>query len=140
VSRRELVLGASFLALGMGLVASSYALPSGLGRLPGPGFFPRVIGGVMVLLSLGLLGQARRATEPLRQGAGDLRTVLLVLGLLALYLLGWGIGPFAVRTALFLLLLLRLLGQPWRTGVTLSLSLTAVVILAFRIGLRVPLE
>lgn len=140
MSRRELVLGASFLALGMGLVASAYALPSGLGRLPGPGFFPRVIGGVMVLLSLGVLGQARRATKPLRQGAGDLRTVLLVLGLLALYLLGWGIGPFAVRTALFLLLLLRLLGQPWRTGVTLSLSLTAVVILAFRIGLRVPLE
>jgi hypothetical protein len=44
-----------------------------------------------------------------------------------------------VRTALFLLLLLRGLGQSWRTALVLSLSLTAAVILAFQVGLRVPL-
>ena len=127
------------LALGVALVSSSYALPAGLGRLPGPGFFPRVIGGAMLLLSLGLLWQVRRPVAAASTGAGGARTVLIVVGLLFLYLLLWGTGPFAVRTALFLLLLLRGLGQSWRTSLTLSLALTTTVILAFQIGLRVPL-
>ena len=70
----------------------------------------------------------------------DLRTVLGVVGLLFLYLLLWGTGLFPVRTAVFLLVLLRFLGQPWRSGLTVSLSLTAVIVLAFQIGLRVSLE
>ena len=136
---RDRIVAVSFLALGIALVVSSYALPPGLGRLPGPGFFPRVIGGAMLLLSLGLAWQARRPATAPSTGRGDTRTVLFVVGLLFLYLLLWGTGPFAARTALFLLLLLRGLGQPWRAAVTLSLALTAVVILAFQIGLRVPL-
>jgi len=138
VSRKDLSVGASFLALGIALVASSYALPAGLGQ-PGPGFFPRVIGGAMLLLSLGLLWQARRPVAAPSTGAGDRKAVLSVVGLLALYLLLWGTGPFAVRTVVFLLLLLRGLGQSWRTALLLSLSLTAAVILAFQVGLRVPL-
>jgi hypothetical protein len=139
VSRKDLSVGASFLALGIALVASSYALPAGLGPLPGPGFFPRVIGGAMLLLSLGLLWQARRPVAAPSTGAGDRKAVLFVVGLLVLYLLLWDTGPFAVRTVLFLLLLLRGLGQSWRTALVLSLSLTAAVILAFQVGLRVPL-
>ena len=140
MSRKELVVGGSFLALGVALVASSYALPAGMGRLPGPGFFPRVIGGVITLLSLALLWQARRRGETESPAPADLRTVLGVVGLLFLYLLLWGTGLFPVRTAVFLLVLLRFLGQPWRSGLTVSLSLTAVIVLAFQIGLRVSLE
>lgn len=140
MSGRERVVAASFLALGAGLVVSSYALPAGLARVPGPGFFPRAIGGVIILLSLGWLWQARPSRRTSRPEAGDLRTVLLVVGLLFLYLVLWGEGPFTVRTALFLLLLLRLLGQPWKAGVALSLTLTAAVVLAFQVGLGVPLE
>ena len=140
MSRRELMVGLGFLALGIALVASSYALPPGMGRLPGPGFFPRVIGGVMVLLSLALLWRARREGDGQRTAAADLRTVAGVAGLLFLYLLLWGTGLFPVRTAVFLLVLLRFLGQSWRSGLTVSLSLTAVIVLAFQIGLRVSLE
>ena len=140
MSRRELMVGLGFLALGIALVASSYALPPGMGRLPGPGFFPRVIGGVMVLLSLALLWRARREGDGQRTAAADLRTVAGVAGLLFLDLLLWGTGLFPVRTAVFLLVLLRFLGQSWRSGLTVSLSLTAVIVLAFQIGLRVSLE
>jgi hypothetical protein len=140
MSRKELVVGGSFLALGLALVASSYALPAGMGRLPGPGFFPRVIGGVITALSLALLWRARRGGETESPAPADLRTVLGVVGLLFLYLLLWGTGLFPVRTAVFLLVLLRFLGQPWRSGLTVSLSLTAVIVLAFQIGLRVSLE
>ena len=140
MSRRELMVGLGFLARGLALVASSYALPPGMGRLPGPGFFPRVIGGVMVLLSLALLWRARREGDGQRTAAADLRTVAGVAGLLFLYLLLWGTGLFPVRTAVFLLVMLRFLGQSWRSGLTVSLSLTAVIVLAFQIGLRVSLE
>ncbi len=140
MNRKELIVGVSFLTMGVALVASSYALPPGLGRLPGPGFFPRAIGGVMALLSLALVWRARRGEETVDAVPGDLWTVSGVVGLLFLYLLLWGTGPFPMRTALFLLLLLRFLGQPWRSGLTVSLSLTVAIVLAFQIGLRVSLE
>jgi hypothetical protein len=140
VNRRALIVGGTFLVLGIALVASSYTLPAGMGRLPGPGFFPRVIGGVMVALSLALLWRARRGEVAEGGGPADLRTVVGVVGLLFLYLLLWGAGLFPVRTAVFLLLLLRFLGQPWRAGLTVSLSLTVAIVLAFQIGLRVSLE
>lgn len=140
MSRKQLMVGASFLAVGVALVASSHGLPAGMGRLPGPGFFPRVIGGVMTLLSLALLWRARRGEDAENAAPADVRTVVGVVGLLFLYLLLWGSGLFAVRTAVFLLLLLRFLGQSWRSGLTVSLSLTAAVVLAFQIGLRVSLE
>jgi hypothetical protein len=138
--RREIVVGVSFLLLGLALVASSYALPPGMGRLPGPGFFPRAIGGVMALLALALLWSARQAGEAEAPPPGDLRTVAGVVGLLFVYLFLWGTGFFPLRTALFLLVLLRFLGQSWRSGLTVSLSLTAAIVLAFQIGLRVSLE
>ena len=140
MSRKELIVGTAFLVLGAALVVSSYALPAGLGRLPGPGFFPRVIGGVMTLLSFALLWRARQGEETANAAPADLRTVLGVVGLLFLYLLLWGTGLFPVRTAVFLLVLLRFLGQSWRSGLTVSLSLTAAIVLAFQIGLRVSLE
>jgi hypothetical protein len=140
MSRKELILGASFLALGVALVVSSYALPRGMSGLPGPGFFPRVIGAVMMLLSLALVWQARRGGEADRSAPPDVRAVVGVVGLLFLYLLAWGTGLFPVRTAIFLLLLLRFLGQSWRSGLTVSLCLTAAIVLAFQVGLGVSLE
>lgn len=140
MNRKELILGASFLALGVALIVSSYALPRGMSGLPGPGFFPRVIGAAMVLLSLALVWRARRGGEAERAAPTDVRAVVGVVGLLFIYLLMWGTGLFPVRTAVFLLLLLRFLGQSWRSGLTVSLSLTAAIVLAFQVGLGVSLE
>jgi hypothetical protein len=138
----DAVLGAAFLALGIGLAASSFALPEGVGRLPGPGFFPRVIGGVMILLSLALSWQSRRPGPAAQStaAAADLRSVLGAVGLLALYLLLWGTGLFALRTGVFVVLLLRFFGQPWRTALAVSVPLTAAVVLAFQVGLGVSFD
>lgn len=141
---RDRILAGGFLTLGIGLVASSFALPEGVGRLPGPGFFPRLIGGAMLLLSLTLLWQSRR-TAPAAGAADaaaatDVRGVLGAIGLLALYLLLWGTGLFALRTIVFLLLLLRFLGQPWKTALAVAVPVTVAVVLAFQVGLGVSLE
>ena len=133
-------LAAAFLVLGVGLLASSFALPEGVGREPGPGFFPRVIGGVTLLLAIALWWQSRRPAPPRATAPMDLRGVLVATGLLALYLLLWGSGFFGLRTAAFLLVLLRFLAQPWRTALAVSISLSVAVLLVFRVGLGVSLD
>jgi hypothetical protein len=143
---RDRVVAATFLALGVGLAASSFALPRGVGGLPGPGFFPRLIGAAMVLLSLGLLWQQRsRAPAPATAETpvpppAELRVVLGAVGVLALYLLLWGTGLIALRTSAFVLLLLRFMGQPWKTALAVSIPFSAAVVLAFQLGLGVSLE
>jgi hypothetical protein len=138
--RPDRIVAAAFAVLAALLLFGSWLLPPGIGRLPGPGFFPACIGVVMLALSLALLirpGAAESAGSLLR---GDLRLVgiaaLLTFGYLAL----WGAGFFFLRTVLFLYLFLRLLGERPRVGAAVALALTAMVTLAFQYGLHVALE
>ena len=131
----DLIVAGCFLALAIALAASSYALPAGAGRVPGSGFFPRTIGLLMGFLGLLLLADAWR-TEPQRLPLGDLRAVSSAAGLTLVYLLAWGVGPFALRTVIFLTLFLRLVGQSWRQSASVATALTIFVALAFQGGLR----
>jgi uncharacterized membrane protein len=124
-----MITGLVFLALGLYLTLSSLRLPSG------PGFFPRTLGVLMVLLAVAALRDRHRAAS-----IENRRTIAATLALTVLYLLLWGTGGFALKTGLYLLLLLRLYGQPWRPAVTVSLVLTALVTLGFQFGLRLTLE
>jgi hypothetical protein len=140
MNRSNLVVATGFLLLGIYLIGSSSGLPAGMGRLPGPGFFPQVIGVVIVVLAGALLLQATR-----RPGSGDFefanpRGIAGTIGLVFAYLLLWGSGWFALRTALFLALLLRFLGQRWAASVAVGLVLTLAVVGAFQYGLRISLE
>jgi putative tricarboxylic transport membrane protein len=140
VNRTNAILGAGFLAFGLYLVVSGVLLPAGIGRLPGAGFFPIVIGIATVVLALLLLASAfRGAVSPSFELING-KTIAAVVGLTFAYLLLWGSGLFALRTAVFLALLLRTLGERWKTSMTVSAVLTAAVTLAFQLGLRVSLE
>ena len=140
MSRSSLAVAAAFLLLGIYLVGSASWLPAGVGGLPGPGFFPRVIGSVTILLALGLLIQTARRRGGGGLGLANARGIGGTIGLLFLYLLFWGSGWFALRTAVFLALLLRFLGQRWTASVAVGLALTAAVVGAFQYGLRISLE
>lgn len=136
--RANTVLGGCFLALGVYLLISAWRFPAGMGRLPGPGFFPAVLGAVIVALSVALLAGARRAEGPgwkLENKAALAMTVALLAG----FLLLWGVIPFVVRGFLFVALFLRFLGQPWKVALAAGAVLTAAVVLAFQYGLRVTL-
>jgi len=135
---RDRILGAAFALVAVGFILGAEALPSGLGRLPGAGFFPFWIGAAMLALAAPLLfrkGEPAAATP-----VGGWAQAGMVAGLTLLYLLLWGSGLFAVRTVLFLAILLKLLGESWRASVGVSATLTAVVVAAFQYGLRVNLE
>ena len=110
--------------------------------MPGPGFFPRVIGAVIILLAGALIVQTVRA-RTLPQGEWHIengRAIAGAIGLVFVYLLLWGTGLFALRTAVFLALFVRFMGQPWKQSIVVSLVLSAVVVAAFQYGLHVSLE
>jgi hypothetical protein len=140
MSRSNLAVAAAFLLLGIYLVGSAFELPAGVGRLPGPGFFPQVIGSVTILLAVALLAQGAR--RPAAEGfeLANPRGIAGAIGLVFLYLLLWGTGWFALRTAVFLALLLRFLGQRWTASVAVGVALTAAVVGAFQYGLSISLE
>ena len=140
MTRSNLAVAAAFLFLGVYLVASASALPAGVGRLPGPGFFPQVIGSVTMMLAVALLIQAARRREGGAFELANARGIAGAIGLVFLYLLLWGSGWFALRTAVFLAVLLRFLGQRWTASIAVGLALTAAVVGAFQYGLRISLE
>ena len=129
-----------FALFAMALAWASANLPSGVGAVPGPAFFPLTIAAAIALLAAALMVQASPAAEAPQAAPAASRRVAGVIGLLFLYLLLWGTGLFALRTVIFLCLLLRWTGQGWRASAGVAATLTAVVVLAFQVGLRVSLE
>lgn len=139
MSRPDRTVAAAFAVLAALLLFGSWLLPPGIGRLPGPGFFPAGIGGVMLALSLALLVRPA-AADSAALLRGDLRTAGLAALITCGYLALWGTGFFFLRTVLFLYLFLRVLGERPRAGIAVALVLTAAVTLAFQYGLHVALE
>lgn len=139
-NRTDLIVGSLFLALGLYLAVSASALPAGSGGLPGAGFFPRIIGAVMVLLSAALLVSVLRGASTTTFDLSHGRVIGGVAGLTFVYLLLWGTGLFALRTFVFLVLFLRFLEQSWHASLTVAGALTATIAAAFQYGLRVSLE
>ena len=125
-----MITGLLFLALGLYLTFSSFHLPAGAG------LFPRVIGGTMILLALAALPDRRPAGPPVE----NRRTIGGTIALTILYLALWGSGGFAVKTTVYLVLLLRLYGQTWKPAAIVAVVLTAAVTLGFQFGLRLTLE
>jgi len=139
MNRTDAIVAACFVALGLYLLISGAALPAGIGRLLGAGFFPVLIGLATSGLALCLLASAFRRSG-LRYEIENHRALGGVIGLTFVYLFLWGSGLFVVRTAVFLALFLRMLGERWKTSLAVAAVLTAGVTLAFQYGLRVSLE
>ncbi len=138
--RAVIITGGAFLALGAALIASGVALPSGVGGLPGAGFFPQAIGALMALLACAVLAKSRSGDGDESPALSNIRQVAGTAALLFAYLLLWGTGFFLPRTVVFLALTLRFLGQGWPAAVGYATALTAAVYLAFDMGLNVFLE
>ena len=139
MKRSDVWIGVFFLLLGLGALASSYTFPAGMGRLPGPGFFPAVIGAATSCFALALLWSAFRKPVGASAAIGGRRSLAITIGLLAVFLMLWGTTPFPLRTLVFVVVFLKLMGEPWKRSVLVAGVLTAAVVLAFQYGLRVSL-
>jgi hypothetical protein len=140
MSNPDRIVAAVFAAFAVLLLGGAWLLPPGIGRVPGPGFFPIAVGGTILTLSLALLLRPTALETSLPLLRGNTRLAAIIACVTFAYLAVWGTGFFFLRTVLFLFLLLRLLGEKPKAGVAVALVLTTVVTAAFQYGLHVSLE
>ncbi|MDZ7638828.1 MAG: tripartite tricarboxylate transporter TctB family protein [Bryobacterales bacterium] len=142
-----IVVAAAGAALGLYLVVTSRSFPAGYGSLPGPGFFPFILGILILVFSAMIAWEARPAAPvpaaaPSPSAPFPAASILLPLAALltiALWLFSWAWMPFLLRTPILVLALMRLSGSTWRAASIAALLFTATVYAIFQLGLRVDL-
>jgi hypothetical protein len=151
----DLASSVGFALLGLVICVHASGFPGATRGVPGPAFFPIVIGVLMIVLSAALLATTWK--EPrhdywARPGSGAnpstgsdaghspvLKQIGLVLLLLVIYVSLWTVVPFVVRTPLLLIAIYRLLGEPWPRTLLLAVLLTASLFAVFQGALSVQL-
>ncbi|MCL4765319.1 MAG: tripartite tricarboxylate transporter TctB family protein [Hyphomicrobiaceae bacterium] len=141
---RDGVIGLICFAVSLALLVQSFSLP----QLPltpvGPGFYPRIVLGLLGMAGLGLLLQdllAARADGPVSGGeprptAGVHRRVILLFGIIAAYVLLLPVLGFRSSTALFVLALQPAIEWPvtaraWAAVVAIAIATPLAAYLVF---------
>jgi len=143
VRRADRIAGAVLLVSGVAFAAGAlkyytYWGPDG----PGSAFLPFWLGVVMSALAGALLAGALRSRDPgnqwLPRGEG-LRRLALVLGVTAAFVALLKVVGMILGTALFLIVLLRVLDRnPWPLTLSVAAATAGLNYLVFTYWLRVP--
>ncbi len=132
--------GALFVVVGLFFLVQSLGLELGTAFRMGPGYFPLVLSGVLILLGLVILVQATRAEgEPI--GPIAWRGILLILP--APILFGLTVRGLGFVPAIFLSALVASFASSRMTPVValiLSALLTVFSVIVFSYGLGLPFE
>jgi putative tricarboxylic transport membrane protein len=135
-----LVTAAFVVVLGGAALAGALSLGVGRPATPGPGTWPALVGGALVILGVVLAARARGTEDAER----FTRTGLLVLAAIAtmvVFVAVVGVIGFEIPTALLAFVWLRLLGkESWRLSIVVSLAATAAFYLLFvgALGVTIP--
>jgi hypothetical protein len=120
----------------------------GIGPLnaPGPGFFPTLIGGAFSLLSVALFVTTLPTKDRLREGGGfwkekgSWRKVLASLLSLVFFLISLDYLGYRITTFLFILFLLKFVGQrKWGSSILIAILVSWGSYAIFKTGLGVSL-
>lgn len=142
------------LALAAGIVyeVMAWRMPRGKLGYPGPGFFPVVIGAVLVVTAAACLIQALLITRPVgaaaeadekaaptapdRQGV----RIWLLIGFLVLYAVTVQPLGFPIALTVFLVAAIWVFGyKRWLPSLGIAVALTVISYLTFVVWLKVPL-
>ena len=138
--RGEAVVASALLALASYVLIAALRMPRGTLALPGPGFFPAALAGLLGVAAVGLLarvGLGRASDEPVSLGRGHVVTTLASLAGVALVLERLG---FLVTLSLFLIVLFRALSPlGWLRSAVAAVATTVVAYLFFHTVLGVSL-
>ena len=141
-ARKDLLAGAVFAGFGLAFAITSTTYDIGTPLRMGPGFFPLVLGGILVVLGVSIAVKGLVAGE-----GGDVGPVpwrALVLLLAAIVFFGFTVRDLGLVPALFVsVLLAALAGRGVRIvpAVVIAAGLTALSVLIFVVllQLRLPL-
>ena len=140
-ARKDLLAGAVFTGFGLAFAVTSTTYEIGTALRMGPGFFPLVLGAILVLLGISIAVKGFVAGE-----GGDLGTVpwrSLVLLIAAILFFGATVRDLGLVPALFVsVLLAALAGRNAKLvpSVVIAASLTALSVLIFVVALQLRLS
>jgi hypothetical protein len=141
-SRKDLLAGLTFVVLGGAFALGATAFEVGDPARPGPGFYPLVVGVLVVVLGVAII--VRPATEESLEpiSAPSWRaTVMIVAGLAAFALLvrGAGLGPATFVAAFLASFASRSTGPLGALAMATGLTILSVLIFVIGLSLRLPL-
>lgn len=141
-ARKDLLAGAVFAGFGLAFAITASTYDIGTALAMGPGFFPLVLGGVLVVLGIAVAVKGFVAGEGGDVGPVPWRALALLLG--AILFFGVTVRDLGLVPALFVAVLLAALaGRSARVvpSVVVAASLTAlsVLIFVYALQLRLPL-
>ena len=135
----DLASSAVLMLLGLAVCIQAAGFPGTVRGVPGPAFFPMVIGGLLIALAVSLAATTRSGPRHdywARPGGGAprvvLRQIVAILILLVAYISLWDIVPFVARTPVMLVAIYRILGETWKRALLLAAILTTALYAVFR--------
>jgi putative tricarboxylic transport membrane protein len=137
----DLLAGLAFIGFGLAFSVGATAYEIGTALRMGPGYFPLVLGGLLVLLGILIIAKGFIAGEGADLGRVAWRAAALIVGALLFFgatIRGLGVGPSVFLTAL----LAGFSGH--RTGavapVVIAVALTVTCVVIFIVALQLPLR
>jgi hypothetical protein len=137
-NNKDLWAGAMLIATGGASVLIARDYPFGSTFRMGPGYFPSVLGGILVLFGLSLIVKALRSSEKIADG-WSLRALIVVP--LSLVLFGWLMDHAGFVPALVVLIFGAAAGGgefKFVEVALLTVTLTVLSVLIFSVGLQLP--
>jgi hypothetical protein len=132
--------------VGIAVCVQALGFPGTVRGVPGPAFFPMVIGVLLIALAVSLAATTRNGPRHdywARPSGGAPRVVLrqiaAILILLVTYISLWDVVPFLVRTPLLLVAIYRILGEKWTRCLLLAAVLTFALYAVFHGVLSIQL-
>lgn len=144
-ARIDTAAGAALVALGavMGALAQGFPVLGGMAY--GPGLFPTIIAGGLMLSGLGILAEARAAArgagaeDKVEKPTAARLPVVALIGLVAFFALTLPYLGFHIAAGAVLLLSVRLFGGGWLAAAVMAVIGPLVLHFVFYSLLRVPL-
>lgn len=135
----NLVIAGTVVVLGGLAFAQSLRLGVGTASAPGPGTWPALVGGVLLILGIVLAARFRHTDDAERFGRTGL-LVLAAVATMAVFVAVVGTIGFEIPTAVLAFVWLRFLGREgWRTSIAVSVGATVAFYLLFVAALDVSI-
>jgi hypothetical protein len=139
---KDLLAGLVFIALGLAFAIGAASYDIGTPLRMGPGYFPLVLGGLLVLFGIFIVAKGFVAGEGAEIGSVPWRAIALIVASILLF--GFTIDGLGVVPAVFLTALLagfsgRRSGLVWPVVIAVGLTVTSVVIFIYALQLPLPL-
>ncbi|HET9879408.1 MAG TPA: tripartite tricarboxylate transporter TctB family protein [Candidatus Limnocylindria bacterium] len=137
---KDVLAGGIFIVLGLGFAIGSLTTEIGTPLRMGPGYFPLILGGILVVLGALIVGKGFIAGEGEAIGAVDWRALIFITA--ALLFFGLTIRGIGVIGALFGAALLAAAARSEtspREALVIAIALTVISVVVFIVALQLRL-